>query len=71
MQAVEFETDVKNHRIQIPRHEGFKFRHVKVILIGEFEQFEGKIKPEKKRQLSDPFLKAKNFKFDRQQANAR
>ena len=71
MYAIEFETDVKNRRIEIPRHEKFEFRHVKVVLMSEIERYGEESNKLKSRKFSAPFLKTRNFKFDRQEANAR
>ena len=35
MYAIEFEADIKDECIRIPKHENFKFKHVKVVLMAE------------------------------------
>jgi len=71
MYAIEFEADVKNRRIEIPRYEKFEFRHVKVVLMSETERLGEESSKLKSCKFSAPFLKTRNFKFDRQEANAR
>ena len=71
MYAIEFEADVKNRRIAIPRHEKFEFRHVKVVLMSEIERDGNESSKLKSHKFTAPFLKTRNFKFDRQEANAR
>ncbi|MBN1865237.1 MAG: hypothetical protein JW808_10085 [Victivallales bacterium] len=70
MQAVEFEAEVKDMKIEIPLREKLDASHVKVILMWDIKHPAAETrKPERK--LSPASLKTKNFKFDRQAANAR
>ena len=61
MYAIEFEADVKNRRIEIPRHEKFNFRHVKVVLMSEIERSGEQENKAKSLKFSAPFLKTKNL----------
>ncbi len=67
MQTLEFETNVKNGTILLPKNlDMFNEKHVKVVLMTYDNQ-----PPYNKKVFSAPTLKTKNFTFSRNEANER
>ncbi len=69
MKAIEFETDVRDSRIQVPREENLEACHVRVILM--WDQDRTRRSGVQSATFSTPVLKTKGYRFNRQEANAR
>ena len=69
MKAIEFEADVRESRIQVPRDENLEACHVRVILL--WDQDRTRRFGAKSTAFSAPVLKTKGYHFNRQEANAR
>ncbi len=69
MKTIEFEADVRDSRIQVPRDENLEACHVKVILM--WDQERARRSGMTATTFSPPVLKTKGYRFDRKEANAR
>lgn len=69
MKSIEFEADVRDSRIQVPRDENLEACHVRVILMWDPDRANGL--RTKFAAFSAPVLKTKGYRFNRQEANAR
>lgn len=69
MKAIEFEADVRESRIQVPRDQNLEACHVRVILL--WDQARSRRLGAESAAFSTPVLKTKGYRFNRQEANAR
>lgn len=69
MKAIEFEADVRDSRIQVPRNENLEACHVRVILM--WDQDRARRFGMGSAAFSAPVLNTKGYRFNRQEANAR